>query len=425
MDTSLQKKEKTSLILDGLIHSEVSISEIPMWQLPGKGKVSSETLSKVVTRIMERDGLPRKVEIEIMPSAKWGYPTVLDLEYFRAFERALTMMWEREGVVPDILRISGRELIRLTGRTPNGDRQQEVREFLDRLSGLVLQEHRKNAKGRRAETGVHIFERIDREEVSAGDRTEGQWTHQIRLADWYWANLNNFHCHIQDQRVFWALQRDLTKLLYQHLHGLFRVGRGAASESYTELSMNLSLKRLRAISEIRRQIKPAHDELLELGFLGKWSLEPMPSQTKEYLVVWEAGPTWHEVYQKEREKLQEIERGPVREVLVHQEDPRKVGVESSDEIEDKTYALKEIYDFVGYRDQAYEPFWKKVIDSFSRSIRHRVMAEVRELALSRRIRTTRARALVAAFQREGKKQNLSGWGAHVKKGLPDNTRPAL
>ena len=425
MDTTLPKKEKTSPILDGLIHSEVSISEIPMWQLPGKGKVSSETLSKVVTRIMERDGLPRKVEIEIMPSAKWGYPTVLDLEYFRAFERALTMMWEREGVVPDILRISGRELIRLTGRTPNGDRQQEVREFLDRLSGLVLQEHRKNAKGRRAETGVHIFERIDREEVSAGDRTEGQWTHQIRLADWYWANLNNFHCHIQDQRVFWALQRDLTKLLYQHLHGLFRVGRGAASESYAELSMNLSLKRLRAISEIRRQLKPAHDELLELGFLGKWSLEPMPSQTKEYLVVWEAGPTWHEVYQKEREKLQEIERGPVREVLVHQEDPRKVGVESSDEIEDKTYALKEIYDFVGYRDQAYEPFWKKVIDSFSRSIRHRVMAEVRELALSRRIRTTRARALVAAFQREGKKHNLSGWGAQVKKGLPDNTRPTL
>ena len=424
MHTNLQKKEKTTPVLDGLIHSEVSISEIPMWQLPGKGKVRPDTLSKVVTRIMERDGLPRKIEIEIMPSAKWGYPTVLDLEYFRAFERALTMMWEREGVVPDVLRISGRELIRLTGRTPNGDRQQEVREFLDRLSGLVLQEHRKNAKGRRAETGVHIFERIDREEMSPGDRSEGQWTHQIRLADWYWANLNNFHCHIQDQRVFWALQRDLTKLLYQHLHALFRVGRGAASESYAELSMNLSLKRLRAISEIRRQLKPAHDELLQLGFIGKWSLEPMPSQKKEYLVLWEAGPTWHEVYQKEREQLEQIERGPVREVLVEHDDTKSYELDIAHEQEDIMYALKEIYDFVGYRDQAYEPFWKKVIDSFSRSIRHRVMAEVRELALSRRIRTTRARALVAAFQREGKKHNLSGWGGQAKKVLPDYSRRA-
>ena len=424
MHTHLQKKEKTIPVLDGLIHSEVSISEIPMWQLPGKGKVRPDTLSKVVTRIMERDGLPRKVEIEIMPSAKWGYPTVLDLEYFRAFERALTMMWEREGVVPDVLRISGRELIRLTGRTPNGDRQQEVREFLDRLSGLVLQEHRKNAKGRRAETGVHIFERIDREEMSPGDRSEGQWTHQIRLADWYWANLNNFHCHIQDQRVFWALQRDLTKLLYQHLHALFRVGRGAANESYAELSMNLSLKRLRAISEIRRQLKPAHDELLQLGFIGKWSLEPMPSQKKEYLVLWEAGPTWHEVYQKEREQLEQIERGPVREVLIEHDDTKSYELDIGHEQEDIVYALKEIYDFVGYRDQAYEPFWKKVIDSFSRSIRHRVMAEVRELALSRRIRTTRARALVAAFQREGKKQNLSGWGGQAKKVLPDYSRRA-
>ncbi len=422
MNTPLQKKEKTAPVLDGLIHSEVSISEIPMWQLPGKGKVSPDSLSKVVTRVMERDGVPRKVEIELMPSAKWGYPTVLDLEYFRAFERALTMMWEREGMVPDVLRISGRELIRLTGRTPNGDRQQEVREFLDRLSGLVLQEHRKNSKGRRAETGVHIFERIDREEMSAGERTEGQWTHQIRLADWYWANLNNFHCHIQDQRLFWELQRDLTKLLYQHLHALFRVGRGAASESYAELSMNLSLKRLRAISEIRRQLKPAHDELLKLGFLGNWSLELMSSQTKEYIVVWEAGPTWHEVYQQEREKLREIERGPVREVIVQQDEARKFGLDISEETEDRTYALKEIYDFVGYRDQAYEPFWKKVIDSFSRSIRHRVMAEVRELALSRRIRTTRARALVAAFQREGKKHKLDGWVGQPKKVLPDYSR---
>lgn len=424
MNNTLQKKEKALPVLDGLIHSEVSISEIPMWQLPGKGKVSPETLSKVVTRVMEVNEVPRKVEIEIMPSAKWGYPTVLDLEYFRAFERALTMMWERDGVVPDVLRISGRELIRLTGRTPNGDRQREVRDFLDRLSGLVLQEHRKNSNGRRAETGVHIFERIDREEMSAGDRTDGQWTHQIRLADWYWANLNNFHCHIQDQRVFWSLQRDLTKLLYQHLHALFRVGRGAASEAYSELSMNLSLKRLRAISEIRRQLKPAHDELLKLGFIGQWSLEPMPSQGKEYVVVWEAGPTWHEVYKHEREKLQEIERGPVREVIVQQESSRTSGFNDAGEEEDRVHALKEIYDFVGYRDQAYEPFWKKVIDSFTRSIRHRVMAEVRELALSRRIRTTRARALVAAFQREGKKHKLDGWAGQPKKVLPIYTKSA-
>jgi hypothetical protein len=344
------------------------------------------------------------------------------LENFRAFERALTMMWEREGVVPDILRISGRELIRLTGRTPNGDRQQEVREFLDRLSGLVLQEHRKNAKGRRAETGVHIFERIDREETLVNDRNRGQWTHQIRLADWYWANLNNFHCHIQDQRIFWALQRDLTKLLYQHLHALFRVGCGAASEPYAELSINLSLKKLRAISEIGRQLKPAHDELLKLGFIGKWSLGLMPSQTKEYIVVWEAGPTWHEVYQYEREKLQEIGRGPVREIIVQDDETQKFDVEISEEAEDRTYALKEIYDFVGYCDQAYEPFWKKVIDSFSRSVRHRVMAEVRELALSQRIRTTRARALVAAFQREGKKHKLDGWAGQPKKVLPNDSR---
>ena len=112
----------------------------------------------------------------------------------------------------------------------------------------------------------------------------------------------------------------------------------------------------------------------------------------------------------------------MQEVIVQQDDATKFGLDIAEETEDRAYALKEIYDFVGYRDQAYEPFWKKVIDSFSRSIRYRVMAEVRELALSRRIRTTRARALVAAFQREGKKHKLDGWVGQPKKVLPDYSR---
>ncbi len=409
-DNPLRKKESAIQQRDGLIHSEVSISEIPMWQLPGKGKVGPENPSKVVTRVMEVNGSVMKVPIEILPSAKWGYPTVLDLEYFRAFERALTMVSEREGMVPDVLEISGRELIRLTGREPNGDRQREVREFLDRLSGLVLQEFRQSKRKRRAESGVHIFERIDREELGATESSGAQWAHRIKLADWYWANLNNFHCHIQDQKVFWALRRDLTKLLYQHLHGLFRVGRGMASESYTELATNLSLKRLRAISEIRRQLEPAHKELEALGFLNSWSLDRGSDGTKDFVVRWEAGPCWYEVYQIEQQRLQEIERGPVREVLAVRDEGGAPDGSAVTVNEDRDQALKEIYDFVGRPDQAYEPFWLKVIESFTRPIRYRVMAEVRELALSRRIRTTRARALVAAFQREGKKLGLSGWG---------------
>ena len=121
IEKSLQRKNTEVGKKDGLIHSEVSISEIPMWQLPGKGKVTTSSLSKVVTRVTEVNGVPTKVRIKVSPSAEWGYPTVLDLEYFRAFERALTMIWQREGLVPDVLRISGRELIRLTGKEPNGD----------------------------------------------------------------------------------------------------------------------------------------------------------------------------------------------------------------------------------------------------------------------------------------------------------------
>lgn len=418
MKKTLQARGQSLAQRDGLIHSEVSISEIPMWQLPGKGKVGPQNSSKIVTRVMEINGTQIRVPIEILPSAKWGYPTVLDLEYFRAFERALTILSEQDGLVPDVLQISGRELIRLTGREPNGDRQREVRAFFDRLSGLMLQEYRENKKGRRAETGVHIFERIDREALSESEPGHEEWAHQIRLADWYWANLNNFHCHVQDQRLFWALKRDLTKLLYQHLHGLFRNGRGMATEFYSELATNLSLKRWGAISQVRRQLAPAHDELLALGFIGKWCLERAESGNHDYVVSWEAGPAWQEVYLIERKKMEAIERGPVHEAIAQHsvQDLEDTG-ESSPHGESIEMALREIYDFVGRNDKAYEPFWKKVIESFSRSIRHRVMAEVKELSVTRRIRTTRARALVAAFQREGKKLSLPGWAGRPKSSL--------
>lgn len=418
MKKTLQARGQSLTRRDGLIHSEVSISEIPMWQLPGKGKVGPHNSSKIVTRIMEINSTQIKVPIEILPSAKWGYPTVLDLEYFRAFERALTILSEQDGLVPDVLQISGRELIRLTGREPNGDRQREVRAFFDRLSGLMLQEYRENKKGRRAETAVHIFERIDREELNDSEPGREEWAHQIRLADWYWANLNNFHCHVQDQRLFWALKRDLTKLLYQHLHGLFRNGRGMATELYSELATNLSLKRWGAISQVRRQLTPAHDELLALGFIGKWCLECAESGKHDYVVSWEAGPAWQEVYLIERKKMEAIERGPVHEAIAQLSvQDQDSSVELTTDGETVGVALGEIYEFVGRNDKAYEPFWKKVIESFSRSIRHRVMAEVKELAVTRRIRTTRARALVAAFQREGKKLSLPGWGGRPKSSL--------
>lgn len=404
LEKSLQRKNTEVGKKDGLIHSEVSISEIPMWQLPGKGKVTTSSLSKVVTRVTEVNGVPTKVRIKVSPSAEWGYPTVLDLEYFRAFERALTMIWQREGLVPDVLRISGRELIRLTGKAPNGDRHKEVRDFIERMSGLQLVEHSIGKRGK-VNQGVHIFERFDQESRDVREGGE-QWAHQIVLADWYWANLNNFHCHIQDQRVFLALRRDLSKLLYQHLHALFRIGRGAANELYSEFATNMSLKRLRAISEVRRQIGPAHEELLHVGFIGNWSIEPGEDKG-DYRLLWEAGPTWNEVYQTEQQMVRAIERAPRREEMLLE------GETASDptvtEAEDEDMALEEIYDFVGRHDRAYAPFWKKVIASFSRPIRHRVIGEVRELALSRQIRTTRARALVAAFQREGKRLGLDGW----------------
>ena len=161
MDQSLQKKEDRALARKGLIYSELSVSEIPMWQLPGKGKVTPDSLSKIVFRMTEVNGQMVKVPIKVSPSAEWGYPTVLDLEYFRAFERALTMAWQREGMVPDVLRISGREMIRLTGKAPNGERQKEVRDFFERMSGLQLVAHSAKNGKRGARQGVHIFERFD------------------------------------------------------------------------------------------------------------------------------------------------------------------------------------------------------------------------------------------------------------------------
>ena len=406
MDQSLQKKEDRALARKGLIYSELSVSEIPMWQLPGKGKVTPDSLSKIVFRMTEMNGQVVKVPIKVSPSAEWGYPTVLDLEYFRAFERALTMAWQRDGMVPDVLRISGREMIRLTGKAPNGDRQKEVRDFFERMSGLQLVAHSAKNGKRGTRQGVHIFERFDQEE-SPDDHNEPRWAHEIRLADWYWANLNNFHCHIQDQQLFLALQRDLTKLLYQHLHGLFRVGRGAASEAYSELAVNLSLKRLSSFSEVSRQLGPAHEELVALGFVGQWKIERVLSTRGEFTVTWEAGPAWHQVYSTEQQLLHAVEQGSRREDMLLPAEPELV---SSIELsEDAQGVLKEIYDFVGNHDHAFEPFWKKVAGSFTSPVRRRVIAEVRELAMSRQIRTTRARALVSAFQREGQRQRLAGW----------------
>lgn len=68
MDQSLQKEEDRALARKGLIYSGLSVSEIPRWQLPGK--VTPDSLSKIVFRMTEMNGQMVKVPIKVSPSAE-------------------------------------------------------------------------------------------------------------------------------------------------------------------------------------------------------------------------------------------------------------------------------------------------------------------------------------------------------------------
>lgn len=404
---------------------EQILMSILLWDTQRKrrrGEVPRREKS-ILRRIVDESGQVRTIKLKILAAGNNGFPTATDLSFHMAFQRLLYERRTRDEKIENPICVTGAEMIRLRGVARAGSSYEDFWHYCESMSltGLLLDRSQSvRSKGERKEQQItwKVFDQVVREGTRRLDGTVTD-RYEIYLSRWFLDSLQAGHCLLVDYSLFSKLVRPLSQILHQALHSLFSMRGGHADIQYSELVENVQAGRFTALSRIRQQMDPCHEELLKLGLLESWRYDPLPDR-KDYMIRYVAGPQWWESSRKMREALEN--RPQPRAGLVPQYDPFALDVSTaspdrSEEPAQVQMMIEDIYEFIGRRDAKYYPFWLQAVKSLDRTAIYVAMGAVRELGELGRLRKSRASCLVWKLQQIAARRGLS-WGLRGKPAVP-------
>lgn len=392
-----------------LLLAEHILGSIPLWEVKGKKSKDGLREKEVIREVFVRGEL-RRIPLVIYASGNLGLPTSVDLELFRGFERWAMAYLEREKTLPQVVKISGVEILQYAGKETSGQAYEEVDRFFLRMAGTMITAGRSKTSreediGRvsEEESGKHrirtkkgITMKVFGTVVLPGQVTStGSLAdkYEVELSWWYRKSLLNGNCFVIDHSLFADMRGSLSKLLHQLLHNLFYLGKGHAEQRYSDLVGFWQLSRFTSRSRVVQQFEEAHRELTTREFLQRWEVVPVKTAgEKDFVLVWDAGPGWWKTESQYAEMKAKYELGEMNAESDPESsliDPLLSGVPEIVDLgvstagDDPTAALRllhEVMELSGRRKDpaVWEKWWKRAIATVPHPFIWRRIGEVRE-----------------------------------------------
>jgi hypothetical protein len=259
--------------------------------------------------------------IEIIPSAKYGFPNAEDLDFYRAFlkicdERAKWVKIEHGSQVsyhpqlPSPIAFSSRELIVKAGRHKSHRELRAVRDWIERLSATLIRGELFDAKEKKFDVRIG-FEPLFKQFVHVGrlmsDGTRAAQNY-VWLAQWFIDNYFYFYSRPFDLKFHQRLKHAIAKTLYPLLDNAWYASNGAPyTKSYPDLCLLLDLKPHTQLSRVRHQLDASNEELIREHFVAKYDYPLRPNGEWSGNVRWWPGGKWlHDQEQKQSKQAREI-----------------------------------------------------------------------------------------------------------------------
>jgi hypothetical protein len=221
------------------------------------------TKEKIVAERLNHDGTKTVLKVSIIASGKYGLPITSDLDYYRAFLKILDEMVEEEGKITEPINIPTKKLLRYAGKTENARELREVKDWIRRNQTTAIQGFFYVAeKGDYIEIGDEpLFPRyrMRGQHMANGKLAE---TNYVWLASWFRSNYHHHYLRPIDLAFHRRLRKPISKSLFPLLElGWYAANGNPYTKSYRDLCQEFLLKEYRYLSDIRRQLDPAHQEL--------------------------------------------------------------------------------------------------------------------------------------------------------------------
>src|SRR5918993_903290 len=248
-----------------LIQVEVNLEEAPLFMFKRRDRHEESTEAR--NTILTRDGDRLEQYWKITAHRDFGLPGPQDQDVFVAVMTVVS----RRGGIPSDGRVSFTlyELLEILGKTHAGKNYDDLRDSLDRLSETSIYAENAFYSKEDEDFRSHRFRMWSVHFSRKKRKGRASEHHTLRFDDILVRSYNASYLKSLDSDFYYGLKRPLARSLYK----LVDVKRR------DELSWSVELEGLRQLlsmpksykypSAIKRQLEPAHRELVQAGFLSR------------------------------------------------------------------------------------------------------------------------------------------------------------
>jgi Replication initiator protein A len=257
-----------SQIDESLVRVESNLEEYPLFAVKARNRNENQLIFERRRQGENETELVQRWEVE--PPAKLGMPGPFDQDVYLAVLQLLEM----RGGMPQNgeLDFSLYELRDILGWSTSGNTYEKIRQSLRRISSTTLTSE--NAFYSKAEERF-LSDTFQIWTVHFSRTTRGKTTrerHTLRFHPIFIRNYMAQYLKGLDPGFYWSLPSPLSKRLYR-LVDHQRDGGLRWQTDLSSLRQQVPLSNYSYPSEIKRVLEPAHEELMERGFLSGVSYE--------------------------------------------------------------------------------------------------------------------------------------------------------
>ena len=234
------------------------------------------TKSKTISVAREEKGRKIQAKATIFPSPDHGLPTTADQDKYFAFQKIVTEIKKRNGVVTNPIKFTSYQLLKILGINASGKNYEELAQWLERMTLTgIRSENMVYFAGKKnwAKDIFHVFDRAIQvgQELPNGQKADQNY---VWLSEWQLENLNANYVLPLDLHTYRQLRSNISKALVPLLQIWFYASqRRPIEKRYSDLCQYLHIRRWLHLSKVKENFAPALEELKNHAFLELWDIE--------------------------------------------------------------------------------------------------------------------------------------------------------
>ena len=346
----------TAGLIDPGYKDELNLAEFPIAALTDRVPDGQTTLV-FEDKLEQKDAAPIIRRLTIMAPSKHGLPTAVDDEVMVGL---IQLTKRRNNYTEPKVSFSRYELIELLGWPQNGQSYQRIEEALHRWVGVVLMYENAwwdNSAKSWVDENFHILENVslyDRERRRRGGKGgkagRARESEPLPLSTFRWnevifRSFQSGNLKQLDLEFYLKLRLPTTKRMFRFLDKRFYRRDRLEFDLKILACEHIGMSRTYKPTELKRRLRPALEELEELGFL-----EPLP-ESKRY--AWQGRGAWRIILirgpmgREAEEAATSSERAELAEALVARGVSEKAAAELAESFSiDRIRSKIEVFDWL-------------------------------------------------------------------------------